>query len=82
MNAMNGLMQVVKEIAPALGGHPVAVWDTAKKGAQQVADVFPEGMGLDQVKVLIRKHPILATCAVLAVGGLLSARGLVGHEKT
>jgi len=36
----------------------------ATPGAQ--ADHLPPE-SLDQVKVLIRKHPILATCAVLAI---------------
>jgi hypothetical protein len=79
MDSNNSIMQVVKTFAPALGAHPAAVWDAAKEGAQKAADVLPES--LDQVKVLIRKHPILATCAVLAIGGLLSARGLVGHNR-
>ena len=64
--------------APALGAHPVSVWDAAKDGAQKAADVLPES--LDHVKVLIRKHPVLATCAVLAIGGLLSVRGLIGPK--
>jgi len=77
MNA--NIIQAVKTFAPALGGHPVNVWDAAKEGAQKAADVLPES--LDQVKALIRKHPVLATCAVLAIGGLLSARGLAGPSK-
>lgn len=79
MDSNNSIMQVVKTFAPALGAHPAAVWEAAKEGAQKAADVLPES--LDQVKVLIRKHPILATCAVLAIGGLLSARGLVGQSR-
>ncbi len=79
MNANNSIMQAVKTFAPALGAHPVAVWDAAKDGAQKAADVLPESP--DQVKALIRKHPVLATCAVLAIGGLLSARGLVGQSR-
>jgi hypothetical protein len=78
MTDTNSIMQAVKAIAPTIGAHPAAVWDAAKEGAQKAADVLPES--LDQVKVLIRKHPILATCAVLAIGGLLSARGLVGQK--
>jgi hypothetical protein len=79
MDSNNSIMQVVKTFAPALGAHPAAVWDAAKEGAQKAADALPES--LDQVKSLIRKHPILATCAVLAIGGLLSARGLVGQSR-
>jgi hypothetical protein len=79
MNANNSILHVVKSFAPALGEHPTAVWDAAKEGAQKAADILPES--LDQIKVLIRKHPILATCAVLAIGGLLSARGLVGQPR-
>lgn len=78
MNANNSLLRAVETFAPALGQHPTAVWEAAKEGAQKVADVLPES--LDQVKVLIRKHPVLATCAVLAIGGLLSARRLVGQN--
>jgi hypothetical protein len=79
MNANTSIMQAVKTFAPALGEHPAAVWDAAKQGAQKAADFLPDS--LDPVKVLIRKHPILATCAVLAIGGLLSARGLVGQNR-
>ena len=79
MNENNSIMQAVKTFAPALGAHPVTVWDAAKAGAQKAADVLPES--LDHVKVLIREHPVLATCAVLAIGGLLSARGWVSVRK-
>jgi len=74
-----GILQAVKALAPTLGAHPLSVWGAAKEGAQKAADVLPES--LDQVKVLIRKHPVLATCAVLAIGGLLSARGLVSQKQ-
>lgn len=79
MDANNSIMQVVKTLAPALGAHPAAVWEAAKEGVQKAADVLPESF--DQVKVLVRKHPTLATCAVLAIGGLLSARGLAGQSR-
>jgi hypothetical protein len=72
------IVQIVKTFAPVLGAHPVTVWDTAKEGAQKAADVLPESLG--QLKTLIRKHPVVATCAVLAIGGLLSARGIVGQR--
>jgi hypothetical protein len=79
MNTNNSLLQAVKLLTPAIGQHPTAVWEAAKEGAQKAADVLPES--LDQVKVLIRKHPVLATCAVLAIGGLLSARGLLSAKQ-
>lgn len=68
----DNILQAVKSFAPVLGAQPVAVWDAAKEGAQKAADVLPES--LEPVKNLIRKHPVLATCAVLAIGGLLSTR--------
>lgn len=71
MSLNSSLLQVVKQLAPALGAHPAAVWDAARHGSQKAADYLPES--LDSVKGLIRKHPALATCAVLAVGGWLSA---------
>lgn len=73
------IMRAVKAFAPVFGHHPTAVWDAAKDGAQKAADFLPES--LDPVKVLVRKHPVLATCAVLALGGLLSARGAAGLTK-
>lgn len=79
MNPNTSILQAVKTFAPALGAHPVAVWDSAKEGAQRAAEALPES--LDQVKALVRKHPVLATCAVLAIGGLLSARGLMGQKQ-
>lgn len=72
------ILQALKTFAPVLGAHPVTVWDAAKEGAQKTADVLPESLG--QLKTLIRKHPVVATCAVLAIGGLLSARGIVGQK--
>jgi hypothetical protein len=54
------------------GHHPAAVWDTAKDGAQKASEFLPENLA--PVKSLVRKHPVLATCAVLALGGLLSAK--------
>ena len=78
MDATIGIFRAVKELAPALSGHPIAVWHGAKTGAQQAADVLPEGLA--PVKELVRKHPVIATCAVLAIGGFLSARGLVGQK--
>jgi hypothetical protein len=48
------------------------MWDAAKEGVQKGADILPESLA--PVKILIRKHPVLATCAVLAIGGLLSGR--------
>ena len=78
MDTSNALMRAVTSMAPSLGEHPAAVWDAAKAGAQRAADALPEG--LDGLRDLIRKHPVLATCAVLAVGGLLSARGSAGRK--
>jgi hypothetical protein len=43
------------------------------------ADFLPENLA--PVKDLVRKHPVLATCAVLALGGLLSARVAAALEK-
>lgn len=69
----DNILQAVKSFAPALGAQPVAVWDAAREGAQKAAEVLPESLG--PVKNWVRKHPVLATCAVLAVGGLLSTQG-------
>lgn len=66
------ILQAVKSFVPVLGAQPVAVWDAAKEGAQKAAEILPES--LEPVKNLVRKHPVIATCAVLAVGGLLSNR--------
>ena len=73
------VLRALKDFAPIVGRQPTAVWHAAKDGAQKAADLLPES--LDPVKVLVRKHPVLATCAVLAVGGLLSARGAAGMTK-
>ncbi len=74
----NSIFRIVKELVPVFGGHPVEVWDRAKAGAQQTAEILPEVM--QPVKHAIKKHPVLATCAVLAIGGFLSARGLAGRK--
>ena len=79
MDVKNSLLQAFRTYAPVFGAQPAAMWDAAKEGAQKAADGLPEG--LEPVKSLLRKHPVIATCAVLAVGGLLSARGLVGQKQ-
>jgi hypothetical protein len=75
----SSILRAVKSLAPVFGRHPTAVWDTAKEGAQRAADFLPENLA--PVKDLVRKHPVLATCAVLAIGGLLSTRGVAGLAK-
>ena len=70
----HNILHALKDLTPALAGHPVAVWQAARDGAQRVADVLPDAMGLEHVKTLVRKHPVVATCAVLALGGYLSSR--------
>ena len=80
MSQSNNIMGVVKAFAPSLAGHPVAVWHAAREGTQRVADVLPDSMGLDHIKALVRKHPVIATCAVLAIGGYLSGRGVLGQR--
>lgn len=72
MELKNSILQAVHAYAPVFGAQPAAVWETAKEGAQKAADVLPES--LEPVKHMIRKHPVIATCAVLALGGLLSTR--------
>ncbi len=81
MDVTNGILQAVKDYVPVLGQQPVAVWNAAREGAQRAADVIPDGMGLEPIKHLIQKHPIIATCAVLAIGGFLSMRGLASKER-
>jgi hypothetical protein len=76
---VSSILRAVQSFAPVFGHHPTAVWDAAKEGAQKAADFLPENVA--PVKALVRKHPILATCAVLAIGGLLSARGAAGLAK-
>jgi hypothetical protein len=68
----NSILRAVQSFAPVFGHHPAAVWGAAKEGAQKAADFLPEHLA--PVKALVRKHPVLATCAVLALGGLLSAK--------
>jgi hypothetical protein len=68
----SSILRAVKSFAPVFGHHPTAVWDAARDGAQKAAEFLPENLA--PVKTLVRKHPVLATCAVLALGGLLSAR--------
>jgi hypothetical protein len=82
MSTSSGILEAVKTLAPAFAGHPVGVWHAAREGTQRVADVLPDAPVLDHVKALVRKHPILATCAVLALGGYLSGRGLGGGKPT
>ena len=72
----SSIRRAVQSFAPVFGHHPTAVWDAAKEGAQKAADFLPGNLA--PVKELARKHPVLATCAVLAIGGLLSARGAAG----
>jgi len=81
MSANSSILGVFKDMAPALAGHPVAVWHAARDGAQRAADVLPDAMGLDHVKALIRKHPIIATCAVLALGGYLSRQAALAPTR-
>ena len=75
----SSILRAVQSFAPVFGHHPAAVWDAAKEGAQKAAEFLPEN--LTPVKNLIRKHPVLATCAVLALGGLLSARSAAALTK-
>jgi hypothetical protein len=75
----SSILRAVKSFAPVFGHHPTAVWDAAKEGAQKAADFLPENLA--PVKDLVRKHPVLATCAVLALGGLLSARSASALTK-
>ena len=70
MNANNSMVQVVKIVsAPAFecaSRCHVGCSEGRGHGTEGGFDVLPES--LDQVKVLIRKHPILATRVVLAIG--------------
>ena len=75
----SSILRAVQSFAPVFGQHPTAVWDAAREGAQKAADLLPENLA--PVKGLVRKHPVLATCAVLALGGLLSARGAAALTK-
>jgi hypothetical protein len=68
----SSILRAVQSFAPVFGHHPTAVWDAATEGAQKAAEFLPENLA--PVKSLVRKHPVLATCAVLALGGLLSAK--------
>jgi hypothetical protein len=63
----SGVLETVKEMAPALSGNPAAVWRAARRGTEEAAAVLPDAMGLDHVKDFIRRHPVLSTCVVLAV---------------
>lgn len=76
---VSSILRAVRSFAPVFGGHPAAVWDAAKDGAQKAAEFLPEN--LSPVKDLVRKHPVLATCAVLALGGLLSAKANAALAK-
>ncbi|HEY1187725.1 MAG TPA: hypothetical protein VGE74_08710 [Gemmata sp.] len=67
MEIKNSILQAVQAYASVFGAQPAAVWETAKEGAQKAAEVLPES--LEPVKNVLRKYPVLATCAVLAVGG-------------
>ena len=75
----SSILRAVQSFAPVFGHHPTAVWDAAKEGAQKAADFLPENFA--PVKALVRQHPVLATCAALALGGLLSARASAALAK-
>jgi hypothetical protein len=67
MSALGTVAETVKDVAPALTGNPAAVWHAAREGTERVADALPDTMGLDHVSDFIRRHPVVATCCVLAV---------------
>lgn len=75
----SSILRAVQSFAPVFGHHPAAVWDAARDGAQKAAEFLPENLA--PVKNLVRKHPVLATCAVLALGGLLSAKAAAALEN-
>lgn len=65
---VGGIVNTLREVAPALSGNPVAVWQAARDGTQTVANALPDVVGLEQVKDFVRKYPVVATCVALAVG--------------
>jgi hypothetical protein len=44
-----------------------SVWHTTREGTQKAAEALPDVRGLTTVKEFVRRHPVLSTCAVLAV---------------
>ena len=70
-----GVVEAVREFAPALTGNPAAVWHAARRGTEAAAAALPDALGLDHVKAFVRKHPVLATCIVLAIGYYLIKGG-------
>jgi len=76
-----GVVDTLKEMAPAFTGNPVAVWHAAREGTQAVAAALPDTMGLDHVKDFVRRYPIVATCAALAVGYYVLGGGLLGRRR-
>ena len=70
-----GVVETAREIAPALSGNPAAVWHAARRGTEAAAAVLPDALGLDHVKAFVQKHPVLATCIVLAIGYYLIKGG-------
>ena len=77
----SGIVDTVREMAPALTGNPAAVWHAAREGTQAAAAALPDTMGLERVKAFIRDHPVLATVAALAVGYYLLGGGLFGRRR-
>lgn len=75
-----GLLETVRDVAPALSGNPLDVWHAARRGTEGVASALPDMAGIDHVKDFVRRYPVVATCVVLGaayylVGGRLFGMG-------
>ncbi len=75
-----GILETVREMAPAVTGNPVAVWHAARVGTERLADELPDAMGLDHLKGFMRRHPVVTTCAALAIGYYLVGGALFGRR--
>ena len=76
-----GLVDTVKEMAPALSGNPMAVWSAARHGTQAAASALPDTMGLDHVKDFVRRYPVVTTVAALVVGYYFLGGALFGRKR-
>ena len=71
----SGVVEAARAFAPALTGNPAAVWHATRRGTEVAAAALPDALGLNHVKEFVRKHPVLATSIVVAIGYYLIKGG-------
>jgi hypothetical protein len=79
-HSASDVMEKVADAGAAMAGGQVQAGQTARQGAEGLAKVLPDAMGMSQVKQFIHRHPWVSAGAALVLGYMVfgSALPVVG----